>query len=148
MKSTKTKEEKKEIEELKGQLDRDLEDYENLQKRIEKEKGEWIQFAKKSLITKFLPIYDMILSAQKHLNDTGIAMVVSNFDNILADEGVEIIRPKEGDDFNEEFHEAIDIQEVDDLNKAGKISTVILPGFRFKDGLVIRHAKVNVFKKK
>ncbi len=138
--------EKDDIQELRGQLARALADYDNLQKRTEKEKKEWVEFAKKSLVTKFLPIYDMILSAQKHLNDPGIAIVVSSFENVLAEEGIEIIRPKVGDNFNEEFHEALDVQQTDDPKKTGKISFLVLPGFKFKDGMVIRHAKVNVFR--
>ena len=148
MKSTKTDQvkEKEEIQKLREQLARALADYDNLQKRTEKEKEEWAKFANKGLITKLLPLYDMILSAQKHLNDSGIAIVLSTFEGILSDEGIEIIRPKVGDVFNEELHEAMDTDEVKDLDKQGKISSVILYGFKFRDGPVIRHAKVSVFK--
>lgn len=146
MGKTKNKKEENKVQELRDQLARALADYDNLQKRTEKEREEWTRFASKSLVTKFLPIYDMILSAQKHLSDPGIAIVVSNFENILLEEGIEIIRPKVGDKFDENLHEALDAEETKDLEKVGKISSVVLPGFRFKDGMVIRHAKVNVFK--
>ncbi len=146
MKKMKGKKEKDEIQELRGQLARALADYDNLQKRTEKEKQEWTKFANKDLVSKFLPIYDMILSAQKHLGDPGIAIVVSNFENILAEEGIEIIRPKVGEKFDEGLHEALDVDETDDPSKAGKISSLVLPGFKFKDGMIIRHAKVNVFR--
>jgi len=146
MKKTKDKKEKDEVQELRGQLARALADYDNLQKRTEKEREEWTKIVSKSLVIKFLPIYDMILSAQKHLSDPGIAIVVSNFEAILAEEGIEIIRPKVGDQFDEGLHEALDAEETNDPTQAGRISALVLPGFKFKDGAVIRHAKVNVFR--
>ncbi len=145
-KRVKEKREEEEIQRLREQLARALADYDNLQKRTEKEKGEWTRLVSKNLVIKFLPVYDMILSAQKHLNDPGIAITISTFENILAEEGIEIIRPKVGDQFNEELHEALDVEQTKEDGKEGRVSAVILPGFRFKEGPVIRHAKVNVFK--
>lgn len=138
----------KEIEELQNQLARALADYDNLEKRVKNEKEEIFRQAAKSLITKFLPIYDMLLAAQKHLDDTGVAITINSFEQILSEEGVELVRPKAGDVFDESLYEAVEVQETEDNNKIGKISEVILPGFKFKDGPVIRYAKVKVFKNK
>ena len=138
----------KELEELKNQLARALADYANLEKRVTKEKEDVSQDVTRKLVVKFLPIYDMLLSAQRHLDDTGIAITINSFEQILSDEGIEIIRPKPGEDFNETICEAVEIQETDDKDRGGKIVEVILPGFKFKSGSVIRHCKVKVFRSK
>jgi molecular chaperone GrpE len=148
MQDTKKRVKNKEVEELKNQLARALADYANLEKRVAKEKEEVLQDLTRKLIIKFLPIYDMLLSAQRHLDDTGMAITINSFEQILSDEGIEIIRPKPGDDFNETICEAVEVQETDDKDKVGKIVEVILPGFKFKNGSVIRHCKVKVFKSK
>lgn len=147
-KKNKDEEVTKKIEDLTEQLARALADYDNLQKRVLKEKEEMAKSAAKRLIVKFLPVYDMLLAAQKHLDDTGIAITINSFEQILADEGVEIIRPKEGDLFDASICEAVEVEETDNDEKAGKVAEIILPGFRFKDGSVIRYSKVKVFRKK
>ncbi|BCX14504.1 MAG: hypothetical protein KatS3mg088_187 [Patescibacteria group bacterium] len=144
-KKKKDEEVAKKVEELTAQLARALADYDNLQKRVLKEKEEMAKSAAKRLIVKFLPVYDMLLAAQKHLEDTGIAITINSFEQVLADEGVEIIRPKEGDLFDASVCEAVEVEETDDKEKIGKIAEMVLPGFKFKDGPVIRYCKVKVF---
>jgi len=97
MQDTKKRVKNKEVEELKNQLARALADYANLEKRVAKEKEEVLQDLTRKLIIKFLPIYDMLLSAQRHLDDTGMAITINSFEQILSDEGIEIIRPKPGE---------------------------------------------------
>ena len=48
--------------------------------------------------------------------------------------------------FDENIHEATEIEVVKDKSKQGTISKVLLEGWRIKDGPVIRPAKVVVYK--
>lgn len=137
--------EKKQIKELKKQLARALADYDNLRKRVEREKGQWEKIASARVIVKLLSVFDMLEEAQKHIKDSGIALTLEEFERILEEEGVEKIKPKTGEKFDERFHEAVEVEEDDE---EGKISGIILTGWRFIDGPVIRPAKVKVTKKR
>lgn len=130
---------------LKNQLARALADYDNLRKRTEEERIVWVKFATQKFIQSLLPILDIFESAQKHLEDQGLAIGISEFKDILKDEGLVEIRPSQENDFDANLHEAIDI--VKDESKNGKIAEVVLSGWKFKDGPIVRHAKVKVFKK-
>lgn len=140
--------ERKKLEELESQLARALADYSNLEKRVEREKEEISKKVVKELIVKFLPVYDMLLAAQKHIKDTGITITLNSFEEVLSSEGVELIKPKVGDNFDESLCEAVEVLGVTDKSKFGKIADVILPGFKFNSGPVIRYCKVKVFKEK
>ncbi|MBI3443165.1 nucleotide exchange factor GrpE [Candidatus Woesebacteria bacterium] len=138
------KKKKDELTELKNQLARALADYDNLRKRTELEKGLWVKFAGERILTKLLPILDNFESAQSHLNDQGLAIAIGGFKKVLTEEGLEEIRPKPGDEFDANIHEAI---EVIKNGQEGKISEAVLVGWKFREGFVIRHAKVKVYGK-
>lgn len=129
---------------LKSQLVRALADYDNLRKRTEEEKTTWIKFATQKFLLNLLPVVDNFENAQNHLKDSGLAIAIGQLKDLIKQEGLSEIRPKEGDNFDENLHEAIDI--VEDNEKAGKIFETITPGWRFIDGQVLVHAKVKVYK--
>jgi molecular chaperone GrpE (heat shock protein) len=104
-----------------------------------------MKFSSLNIISKLLPVLDMIENAQKHLQDQGLAISIGEFVNVLKDEGLVVINPNIGDEFNEEEMEAIEVVEGTSDNV---ISEVVVPGWKFKDGIVVRHAKVKVFKVK
>jgi molecular chaperone GrpE len=138
---------------LKNQLVRALADYDNLRKRTEEEKLLWIRFSTARILTSLISILDNFELAQKHLSDSGLAIAIGEFRKVFAEEGLEEINPKAGEDFDHENHEAVESIEVAETEKDGKITEVVLPGWKFKDneGLaegrqIIRHAKVKVFK--
>lgn len=133
---------KKQIEELKNQLARALADYDNLRKRTEAEREVWINFAAQNILAKLLPVLDTLESAQNHLKDQGLAIAISQFKDVLKEEGLEEVSPEKGDEFNPEIHEAV---ESIDGGEHGRIAEKVLPGWRFKDGPVIRVAKVKVY---
>ena len=145
----KTVSKQNELQELKNQLARALADYDNLRKRVEREREEVEGLAKATIVSRLLPIYDMIEGAQKHLKDSGLAITIDEFINVLKEEGIEKIPVKPGDKFDEELHEAIEVVDssVDEKVKEGRISEVILSGWRLNNGPIIRHAKVKVEKK-
>lgn len=133
-----------ELSNLKVQLARALADYDNLRKRSEEERGIWIKVATQNVVQKLLPVLDTLEIAQKHLNDPGLAIAASQLKGVFNEEGLSEIDPKPGDDFNPEAHEAIDSEE--NAENSGKIAEVYAKGWRFTEGMVIRYAKVKVYK--
>lgn len=139
------KSQKAEIEIVKNQLARALADYDNLVKRVERERDDFEKLANLKLAIRLLPVLDALRQAQEHLKDHGVAITIAQFEETLESEGIEEIKVKVGDDFDPDYHEAIEVS--DGSVGKGKISKVLISGWRFKEGAVIRHAKVEVSKK-
>lgn len=131
---------------LKNQLARALADYDNLRKRVEREKEDWVKLAGLKLVLRLLPILDNLRQAQNHLGDTGLAITIGELETLLGDEGIEEIQVNRGDSFNPDLHEVTEV--VENCQEENKIEGVVLSGWKFKDGIVIRHAKVKVTKSK
>ncbi len=140
-----TKTNKKELEKVRNQLMRALADYDNLRKRIEREREGFEKIASVKFAAKMLTVFDMIEEAQRHLKNSGIALTLEEFKKILEEEGIEKIQMGQGDKFDEEICEAV---EVVKNGKDGKIIEVVLTGWKFSDGPVIRPIKVKVSKGK
>lgn len=128
--------------ELENQLKRALADYQNLERRVSEERRILSQLTSVLVIEKFLPVLDNLESAQKHLNDEGLAMVVKQFRDILESEGVEEIEAQ-GAQFDPNMHEAAEVQDGENENM---IVNVIGKGYKINDR-VIRPAKVVVCRK-
>lgn len=127
---------------LENRLARALADYQNLVKRAEKEKSEMVLRANRSLIEDLLVVLDMLERAQKHLQDNGLGMALAKFRQILENNGVERIEAEEGLMFNETLHEAMDVIIG---GERGVIVEVLEEGYKWKDGVVLRPAKVRVY---
>jgi len=80
-----------------------------------------------------------------HLKDEGLEHILTDLEKILSEAGIEKIEA-EGRIFDENLHEAIEIEHASDEAREGTISEVLQMGWRFKDGPVIRPAKVKVYK--
>jgi len=130
-----------ELDVVKGMLARALADYDNLKRRSDEEKLSWAKFSSLSIVSKLLPIMDMLESAQTHLKDAGLAIALSEFKKVLTEEGLEEIKPVVGSEFDENLMEVIEVVEGTSNNA---ISEVLVNGWKFKDGAVVRHAKVKV----
>ena len=130
------------VDELKNQLARALADYDNLRKRSELEREILLKFSSERIIARIVPLLDSLENAQRHLKDSGLAIIIADFKKVLYDERLEEILPKKGDTFNEELHEAIEACEG---GKKGTILELVLPGWKFIDGPVLRHGKVKVY---
>lgn len=128
-------------QELEDRLKRTLADYQNLERRIEEERRLLSRLSSVLLIEKFLPILDNLENAQKHLNDQGLELVIKQFKDVLATEGVEEIL-SEGQDFDPKFHEAIEAENGREDNKVVKVAA---KGYKIEDK-IIRPAKVVVSK--
>src|SRR3990172_8805770 len=84
----------KELEVLKSMLARALADYNNLSKRVERERGVLSKITSLGILTRLLPVLDNLESAQDHLQDTGLAISIGEFKKILNEEGLLEIVPK------------------------------------------------------
>jgi molecular chaperone GrpE len=150
MKNTKVKVKMDNLEvvNLKVQLMRAMADYDNLKKRVEREREEIIKLSSLGLLVRLLPIVDMFEGALKHLNDSGLAIAISEFVKVLKEDGIAKIGVEIGDKFDENIHEVVEAVEIPNGGTltAGTVSEVVLPGWKYTDGTIIRHAKVKVIK--
>lgn len=135
-------------EDMKNQLARAMADYANLQKRTDEERGTMFKLASISFMTKILPIIDNLQQAQNHLNDSGIAIIIGQLETLAKEEGFEEIKIKAGDKFDETTSEVTDVLETLEEKDNNMISEVVMPGWKYSDGTVVRHARVKAFKKR
>jgi molecular chaperone GrpE len=138
---------KKELEDLRDQLARALADYDNLTKRVEKQRQDFKKVANLELVASLLPAIDMLEDAQEHLKDSGLALTIKELKEALGAHGVQKINAPVGDKFDEEVHEAVEVTNKGS-KRDGEIIEELLTGWRFVDGPVIRPSKVVVHRNK
>jgi molecular chaperone GrpE len=133
------------IKDLNEQLKRALADYANLQKRLENEKVQFINFGKELVLGKFLQVLDTLEALEKAENPPhakqGIELAIKQFNKILQEEGVEEISDHEV--FDPSIHEAVEVEQGERENA---VSAVVQKGFKLGDK-ILRPARVKVFKK-
>lgn len=129
-------------EELENHLRRALADYQNLERRVEEERRLLGQLSSALLIEKFLPVLDNLESAQKHLNDEGLEIVIKQFKDILSSESVTEVEA-EGAAFDPHQHEAVETAEGPE---GGRVVKVLRKGYKI-GGKVLRPAQVSVSQK-
>lgn len=120
-------------------------DYINLEKEIEAKRAGWIKMANGELLVELLPVYDNLKLAMKHIPDkdrkldwvVGVAHIKNQMAKFLADQGVEEIKPKAGDKFDLELHEAVEKSGDED----DTVKKLVKAGYRLK-GQVLAPAKV------
>jgi len=125
-------------EQLDNQLKRSLADYQNLQKRVQEEKSNWIRMANKDLLLKMLPVLDTLMLAHNHLADKGLELSINQFLQALKDEGVEKIKTI-GEQFDPNTMEATGTRE----GKEGEVLDEVRSGFMYYE-MVLRPAQVIV----
>jgi len=126
------------IKELENQLKRALADYQNLEKRVQEERKEWIKAANKEILLRLLPVLDTLMLASKHSEDKNIQVSVAQFLDILKSEGVERIKT-EGQEFDPALMEAVTTAP----GPEGKVVDEIRAGYRLYDK-ILRVAQVIV----
>lgn len=114
-------EEKADIE---SQLKRALADYQNLQKRVEKEKADAKKFANEVLLLKLLGIVE------------GFEIVMKQIQDVFDSEGFEKVVITSGDMFDGDLMEAID-------GEGTTVDAVFSSAYRLH-GKVVKHARVTV----
>lgn len=126
------------IADLENKWKRALADYDNLQKRIEKEKEDFLKFSNAQLLAKMLNVLDDLELSERHLKDPGLILICNRFREILKEEKVEEIEVL-GRNFDPELMDAVET--VD--GPKNKVIGVVLKGYKLY-GKVLRPAKVKV----
>ena len=123
-------------------------DFENFKKITDKQNREIIKFANENIIKEFLDCYEDFGRALEVENDEnlrdGIDLTYNKFKDILKKEGVEEI-PAKGEKFDLNRHEALMVQESEDVEN-GYVIEELMKGYMYKDK-VLKYSKVIVCKK-
>ena len=135
------KELEQQVEEFENRYRRALADYQNLQKRVQEEKGEWIRAANKDLILRILTVLDTLVLAQQHVQDKGLEVSIQQFLDILKAEGATKIETV-GKKFDPNLMEAI----ATDAGEEGMVLEELRMGFLLYYKL-LRAAQVKVGKR-
>lgn len=141
----KKKTDKEDIEELTDTLQHLQAEFENYKKRVDKEKVEFVKYAKADLVGKLLPLLDAFEIAMNSTSDKenfvqGIEMVYSQLISALEAEG---LRPIDtlGKKFDPFYHEVMLKQKSD--KEEGLILEELQKGYMFGDK-ILRHSKVKI----
>lgn len=146
-----TEELEQEVEKLNDKYLRLYSEFDNYRKRSLKERLELSKSAAADLITTLLPVLDDFERAldameagedKENANIEGINLVYTKLKNILALQGLELMKAK-GEEFDTDFHEALTKMPAPTNDLKGKVVDVIQNGYLL-NGKVIRYAKVVV----
>lgn len=145
-------EKNKEIEE---KYLRAVADFDNMKKRLEREKMQAVSYANEEFARDLLPVIDSMdfaaESAEKIEDngseyvkkiEEGIALTIEQFKKVMQKHGIELIDTANG--FNPHFHDAVMQVESDD-HEEGEIVQLLQKGYKIKDR-VLRPAMVSVAK--
>ena len=139
---------KEKIDELTETLQRLQAEFENYKKRADKEKEEFVKYAKAELIAKLLPSLDTFEIALKNTKDhekfvKGMEMVFAQLYSALEAEGLRPIQAQ-GKKFDPYYHEVMLKQKSE--KEEGIVLEELQKGYMFKDK-VLRYSKVKISEK-
>ena len=125
-------------------------DLDTYRRRVIREKDDLRQYAVSGLLESILPIYDNmglgLISAEQAVDPNvvaeGIRMVITQFQTVLGENGIEEISPGKGDAYDHNLHEAVQTQPSDEV-EAGAVLQLARRGFSL-NGRLIRPATVIV----
>ncbi|MEK6868614.1 MAG: nucleotide exchange factor GrpE [Nanoarchaeota archaeon] len=140
--------EKDKIDELTETLQRLQAEFENYKKRVDKEKSEFVKYAKAELMQGLLPTLDTFEIALKSTKDNekfvkGMEMVYAQFVSTLQSEGLKPIEAV-GKKFDPYLHEVM-LKEKSDKDD-GVVLEELQKGYMLNDR-VLRHSKVKISEK-
>lgn len=142
---------KEEINQKNDQLLRKAAEFENMRKRVERERYMTIQLSKVEALNDFLPIYDDLLRTLESAKNLqidenflkGVQLVAEKFENVLLKNGIEKIN-QTNVPFDVNLHEALMKQPSPSADiPSGTVLQVFEAGYKMGDR-VVRHAKVIV----
>lgn len=115
---------------------------ENVKKRNQRDKEEWVKFASETIIKELLPVMDHLEMALSHSGNEqslpalreGVELTLKGLKDALAKSGLEEIQA-EGERFDPAFHEAVS-QQADESIEAGRVMKVLQKGFTLHRRLV------------
>jgi len=128
---------------------RTMADMENLRKKLDRERKDYINYANREMISELLPVLDNFDRALKSVEKTeesapylqGVEMIYKQLEELLKKQGMEEIKAL-GEPFNPHLHEAVQTEETDSCPE-DTILDVILKGYLFR-GNMLRPAAVKV----
>lgn len=138
------------LEERESLYKRIAADFDNFRKRVQKEKEDLVQQAKRTTLSELLPVVDSFERARSHLKPQSDheAAIHKSYQGIykqlvdcLKRIGVAPMRP-EGKPFDPNFHEAV-MREPTDQYPEGTVIEELVRGYLLSDR-VLRHAMVKV----
>jgi len=142
---------REEVESVKETQLRKAAEMENMRKRLERERVQVFENARRAAVESFLPVNDDLLRTLKAMEEAdaeptyldGIKMVANKFEDVLQKYGVERI-DEEGVPFDVDLHDAMLRQKPeDDTIESGMVLQILENGYRIGEK-TIRHAKVIV----
>ncbi len=143
-----------ELAKAKEDLVRAQADFENIKKRMEKDKVTAVSFANEAFARDLLPVIDALEMAAKVEIDSGdsveaklkegINLTMEEFKRCLAKHGITVIEAVIGGEFDPELHNAINYMETAEV-ESGKIAQIYQTGYRYNDR-VLRPSMVVIAK--
>ena len=134
-----------EIEELESKLKRKQADFQNYKKRMEKRRQQEQQRATEDLVSRLLDVRDNLMRALDQDEDVdirdGVESTLRQFDDVLAQENVDVIEPEPGTDVDPQHHQVL--ATVDSDQPDGTIDDVHRPGYIMAEK-VLQEAQVTV----
>ena len=134
-----------EVEELTSKLARVRADFSNYKQRAKRKEDEIRERASEALVERLTPVRNNLLRAldQEEGSDLrpGVESTLEQFDEVLADEGVESIEPDPGEAVDPARHQVM--LRVESDRPEGTVHEVYEPGYEMGDR-VVREAKVTV----
>ncbi|MUW15549.1 nucleotide exchange factor GrpE [Halorubrum sp. CBA1125] len=134
-----------EVEELTSKLARVRADFSNYKERAKRKQAEIRERASEALVERITPVRNNLLRAldQDEESDLrpGVKSTLEQFDEVLAEEGVQPIEPEPGEEVDPARHQVM--LRVDGDQPDGTIHEVYEPGYEMGDR-VLSEAKVTV----
>lgn len=127
----------KELKNLEDKLARALADYQNLEKRFERDSSSIIQFGQASLLGKLIDFRDHLELAVNSGGDNNLSLLLEELDKLLKGEGVQQVDTTAA--FDPTLMECTELV----VGAKDQIVTVSRPGFTLRNRL-LRPARVQV----
>ena len=125
-------------------------DYQNSQRRLQKDADQRLKIAAGHLVRDFLPVLDNFERALEVPETADLKTVLAGLRgthaqwlDVLKANGVEPIAPAAGDPFDPERHEALMQEPVDEMGDSPHVTRTLQKGYAF-DGRILRNAQVAV----
>ncbi len=137
----------KDNDSLKESALRAMADVENTKKRTEKEISDTRKYALSKFVESLVPIIENLYRSTEHVTDEqkkdgviakiveGIEMTQDDFVSLLEKQGVKRIKPKAGEVFDHNYHQAISTVTSKGA-KSNSINNVIQAGYSINDRLI------------
>ena len=130
------------IQELINDLKRVQAEFENYQKRNEKQNSEYREYASAKIIDELLPVMDSLEQGIKHNKE--FVQVYEQLFSILKKNGLEKVEVNAGDNFDHDLMDCL-MQETNPKLSEGQVVQVLSTGYKLK-GKILRTTKISINK--